>query len=184
MRILPLVILLFLSGCAGVVVYHSVPEDSPYYFEEVETAARTGPIHAEVVGNPTAGSTVEFRQTIRQLMSGEYNGVPIRFVDRASPERVEDLRVVVWVNPSTDRRNRNLCTYQGGFAWDRDPRRLDVAMALCKGPTMLSESSGVFFYFNVDPVTTNRFKTLIPTLTAALLPVRVIEEGREFETWY
>jgi hypothetical protein len=116
-------------------------------------------------------------------MSGDINGVPIQFVGKSPTGISPDYRVVVWFNPSANRRYLNLCTYKGGVAVRQDPKRAQVAMALCSGKRLLSSSSGVFFFLDVDPQKTNRFRKLIKSATAALFPKRTYEEDREFERW-
>ena len=182
-KIVPLLILLVLSACNGITLYYSVPEGSSYSFEDVQQAAASGGIYADVVGSLTGRTKTNFRQRVRRLMSGDINGVPIKFVGEIPPEIASDYRVVVWFKPSSNRRHLNLCTYKGGVAAHQDPRRAEVAMALCSGERLLSSSSGVFFFLDVDPQETNRFRNLIRSATAALFPKRVYQEDREFERW-
>ena len=179
-KYLALLILLPLFGCAGITVYHSRPVGSPYQFSDVESAARAGAISAEVTGKLAGHFGSQFHERVRGLMSGTFNGIPVRFVTGEASPKVRIYRVVVWFNPSSRRENLDLCSYKGGVTARPDPQRLEVAMAFCNGQTLLSKSSGVFFFFNVDPVETNKFTSLIRTATAALFPPQGTEEGREF----
>lgn len=175
---------LLLMGCDRIALYYSVPAGSAYSFRDVRQVAATGGIPTEVYGKlPGKSASRIFNDRVRELMSDTINDVPVRFVDTQAPGASPKLRVVVWFNPSLNRKYLNLCTYEGGVALHDDAGRAEVAMALCSGPHLLSSSSGVFFFFRTDPTAGRRFTNLIKSTTAALFPIRVDREDWEFERW-
>ena len=159
---------LMVSACSGIVTSHSVPPGSSYYFHDIERSVRNGGLYAEVVGNPFGGSSFDFERRVRRLMDVNVAGVPMRFVEKSSPLRSEKYHVVVWFNPTQDPRRLNLCTHLGGVAFHRDPKRLEVAMALCAGKKRLTEASGIVH--NVQGQESPVFRELVASVTGELFP--------------
>ena len=157
-----------LSACNLVIVEDRVGPGWSYYDGDLHYATHEGAILTHVTGNPFGMAQPAFAETVRKMMYGQTEGVPVEFVATANDKTLAPFKVVMAFNAPLSVDGHDLCETGDRTVSIPSGETLRASIAFCEGDRLKSDSYARVS--GVKGIDDPKFRELVEQITRAMVP--------------